>query len=40
MKKGAANVAKDWIGGLQEPSGLKCPERRLGVVEGLPEMPW
>jgi hypothetical protein len=26
MKKGAVNVADDWIGGLQEPNGLNCPQ--------------
>ncbi len=25
MEKGAVNVAEEWIGGLQEPNGLKTP---------------
>jgi len=27
MKKGAVNVAEEWIGGLQKPNGLNCQPR-------------
>jgi hypothetical protein len=40
MEKGAANVAGNWPGGLQEPSGLNCPQGRHGVRGGLPQVPW
>lgn len=31
---------RDWNGGLQEPSGLKCSYRRFGGRVELPQVPW
>jgi hypothetical protein len=39
MKKGAVNVADDWIGGLQEPNGLNCPQGAKCIRGGSPQMP-
>ena len=39
LRSGTANVAGDWTGGLQQPSGLNCPRRSLGSRGGLPKVP-
>lgn len=34
MQKGAANVAGDCTGGLQQPSGLNCPQKSVDSEAG------